>query len=124
MNPVSKETPRTKRTAPPPNTNRLPFNNISFFDHPPANQCNVRKEADIKAAVQQCIADFGQLDCVVYNAGAILWERVQDTSLKRFDLMNDVNVRGAYCTVQEALPGMLERKSGRILLNSPPIYSR
>lgn len=60
----------------------------------------------------------------VYNAGAILWKPVMETPLPRFDLLHEVNVRGAYVMVQHALPHFLERKSGRIILVSPPIYKR
>lgn len=47
-----------------------------------------------------------------------------ETPLKRFDLMMNVNVRGAYIMVQSVLPRMLEQKFGRILLVAPPIYNR
>lgn len=67
---------------------------------------------------------FGKLDLAVYNAGAILWKPVMETPLPRFDLLHEVNVRGAYVMVQNALPHFLERKSGRIILVSPPIYKR
>ncbi|XP_078607561.1 hydroxysteroid dehydrogenase-like protein 2 isoform X2 [Branchiostoma floridae x Branchiostoma japonicum] len=86
--------------------------------------CNVRNPEEINNAVSTCIREFGGLDFAVYNAGAILWEKVIDTPLKRFDLMMDVNVRGAYVMLQAVLPHMLERKAGRILLVAPPIYSR
>lgn len=67
---------------------------------------------------------FGKLDLAVYNAGAILWKPVIDTPLSRFDLLHEVNVRGAYVMVQQVLPHFLERKSGRIVLVAPPIYKR
>ena len=86
--------------------------------------CNTRDERQIEEAVQSCISHFGHLDALVYNAGAILWKKVAETPLKRFDLMHDVNVRGAYCAVQRVLPHFTERKSGRIVLVAPPIYSR
>ena len=70
------------------------------------------------------IGRFGRIDVAVYNAGAILWKKVLDTPLSRFDLMLNVNVRGAYTFVQEVLPPMLEHKTGRIILVAPPIYSR
>ncbi|XP_077983404.1 hydroxysteroid dehydrogenase-like protein 2 [Glandiceps talaboti] len=87
-------------------------------------KCNVRNERDIKEAIEICLSKFGKLDFVVYNAGAIKWDKVVDTPLKRFDLMHEVNLRGAYCLIQEILPKFLEQKSGKILLISPPIYSR
>ncbi|XP_069113748.1 hydroxysteroid dehydrogenase-like protein 2 [Argopecten irradians] len=86
--------------------------------------CNTRSEEDIKAAVQKCIKEFGRLDVAVYNAGSITWDKVINTNTKRFDLMNEVNARGAYIMVQEVLSHFLEQKSGRIILVSPPIYNR
>lgn len=87
-------------------------------------KCNARKSTDIEDAVKKCIEKFGKLDLAVYNAGAILWKPVMETPLPRFDLLYEVNVRGAYVMVQNALPHFLERKSGRIILVSPPIYKR
>lgn len=86
--------------------------------------CNSRSEDDIKEAVRTCIGEFGKLDLTVYNAGSILWEKVVDTPTKRYDLMHDVNARGAYIMVQEVLPHFLKQKSGKIILVAPPIYSR
>nr|KAI8762433.1 hydroxysteroid dehydrogenase-like protein 2 [Biomphalaria glabrata] len=87
-------------------------------------KCNVRKEDDIASTVQECIDTYGSLDVAVYNAGAVLWNSVIETPLKRWDLMNEVNARGAFCMVQNILPHMLERKKGRLILVAPPIYNR
>ncbi|XP_033755446.1 hydroxysteroid dehydrogenase-like protein 2 [Pecten maximus] len=86
--------------------------------------CNTRSEEDIKEAVQKCIKEFGRLDVAVYNAGSITWDKVINTKTKKYDLMNEVNARGAYIMVQEVLPHFLEQKSGKIILVSPPIYNR
>lgn len=87
-------------------------------------QCDVRNDQDIASAVNTCIERFGRLDVVVYNAGAILHEKVVNTPLKRFDLMHSVNVRGAYSMVQHVLPHFLQQHSGNIIFVSPPIYNR
>ncbi|XP_061197543.1 hydroxysteroid dehydrogenase-like protein 2 [Saccostrea echinata] len=87
-------------------------------------KCNARKSNDIQDAVTTCIEKFGKLDLAVYNAGAILWKPVIETPLSRFDLLHEVNVRGAYTMVQQVLPHFLERNTGRIILVSPPVYKR
>ena len=87
-------------------------------------KCDVRSISDINNSVSATIASFGQLDFAIYNAGAILWRPVAQTPLKRFDLMHEVNSKGAYAMVQAVLPHFLEKKHGRILLIAPPIYSR
>ena len=85
---------------------------------------NVRNEEEIDAAVKICIDRFGGLDYTVYNAGAIKWQKVVDTPVKTFNLLNEVNLKGSYCMIQSVLPYFLNQKKGRILLVSPPIYNR
>ncbi|KAF1934032.1 NAD(P)-binding protein [Didymella exigua CBS 183.55] len=68
---------------------------------------------------------YGHIDVIVYNSGAIWWSSVQNTPFKRFQLMQQVNVEGLYAVVQAALP-QFEKQGwkGRIIVVSPPIYSR
>ena len=87
-------------------------------------ECNVRNIEDINNTVEACTSQFGSLDVVIYNAGAILWNKIIDTPMKKFDLLLDVNVRGAYALTQAVLPSFLEKQHGKIILVSPPIYSR
>ncbi|PLN86624.1 short chain dehydrogenase family protein [Aspergillus taichungensis] len=67
----------------------------------------------------------GRLDVLVYNSGAIWWSSVAKTPTKRFQLMQRVNPEGLYAAVQAVLP-VFERngRRGRIIVVSPPIYSR
>ncbi|PTB64291.1 NAD(P)-binding protein [Trichoderma citrinoviride] len=88
-------------------------------------QVDVRSEESVNALVAKTIAKYNRLDVVVYNSGAIWWASVADTPLKRFQLMQRVNPEGLYAVVQAALPHL--RKSplgGRVVVVSPPIYSR
>ena len=87
-------------------------------------KCNVRNETDITTAVKTCIDTFGGLDYAIYNAGAIKWQKVIDTPVKTFNLLNEVNLKGSYCMIQGVLPYFLKEKKGRILLICPPIYNR
>lgn len=106
-------------------------------------QVDVRSEESVNALVAQTIAvsgcsyafkkepsllltprsqKYGRLDVLVYNSGAIWWASVANTPLKRFQLMQRVNPEGLYAVVQAALPHL--RPHGRIVVVSPPIYSR
>lgn len=87
-------------------------------------QCDVRKEEHIQRCVETSLQTFGGLDLVIYNPGAIWWNSVANTPLKRFDLMHEVNVRGGYAVVQTIMPHFLSKKSGKLVVVSPPIYSR
>ncbi|KAL1624145.1 hypothetical protein SLS54_004074 [Diplodia seriata] len=79
----------------------------------------------VKKMVDQAVASFGRLDVLIYNSGAIWWASVENTPVKRFKLMQQVNVEGLYSTIQAALPHFRNQGwRGRIVVVSPPIYSR
>lgn len=44
--------------------------------------------------------------------------------MKRYQLMQRVNAEGLYGSVQAALPHLKKSKTARIIVVSPPIYSR
>ncbi|GAB1320668.1 hypothetical protein MFIFM68171_10878 [Madurella fahalii] len=82
--------------------------------------------ASIQQLIAKTIETYSRLDVLIYNSGAIWWAPVSATPMKRFQLMQRVNVEGLYGTVQEALPHLKrdDGKGGRIIVVSPPIYSR
>ncbi|KAK0623014.1 short chain dehydrogenase family protein [Immersiella caudata] len=79
----------------------------------------------IQDLVSKTIEKHQTLDVLIYNPGAIWWASIQDTPLKRYQLMHRVNSEGLYTSIQYALP-YLKRSThgGRIIVVSPPIYSR
>ncbi|MFC6732930.1 MULTISPECIES: SDR family oxidoreductase [unclassified Haladaptatus] len=86
-----------------------------------AIKLDIRDETAVQEAVGEVIAEFGQIDFLINNAGAIDMHPVTETPPERFDLLMDVNARGAYTCSHAVLPHMLERGYGHILMSSPPI---
>jgi citronellol/citronellal dehydrogenase len=84
-------------------------------------QCDIRDEAQIQAAVEKAVAEFGGLDILVNNASAINLTPTLQTPAKRFDLMFDINVRGTFLTSQAVIPYLKESSNPHILTLSPPI---
>lgn len=86
---------------------------------------DVRDVKQIENLVHEAVRLAGRLDVLVYNSGAIWWSSVANTPTKRFQLMQRVNPEGLYASVQAALP-YFEKNGwkGRIVVVSPPIYSR
>ncbi|MCE3245407.1 MAG: short-chain dehydrogenase, partial [Arthrobacter sp.] len=64
---------------------------------------------------------FGGIDIVINNASAIDLSRTDDVDMKRYDLMQDINVRGTFLLSKLALPALRKSSGGHILTLSPPL---
>lgn len=86
-----------------------------------AVQLDIRDEAQIIAAVQKAIDRFGGIDVVINNASAISLTNTEKTEAKRFDLMQNINVRGTFLVVKHCLPWLKKGTNPHIITLSPPI---
>src|SRR5262249_13774730 len=75
----------------------------------------------VKAAIDCTVATFGGIDIVVNNASAVSRTPVEDTDMKRFDLMHAINARGAFLVSKLAIPHLKRVANPHILMNSPPL---
>lgn len=66
--------------------------------------------------VERMLAAAGPIDLLVANAGVALWEESWETDPDEWWHVFEVNVLGAYLTCRLALPGMIERGGGRIVI--------
>ena len=86
-----------------------------------AVQCDIRDEEQIENAVKKTIETFGGIDILINNASAISLTTTEDTSLKKYDLMYDINVRGAFILSKACIPHLKKSVNPHILTLSPPI---
>ena len=82
---------------------------------------DVRDGDSVAAAVAKAVEQFGGIDMCVNNASAINLGSIEDVPLKRFDLMNGIQIRGTYAVSQACIPHMKGRSNPHILTLSPPI---
>jgi citronellol/citronellal dehydrogenase len=82
---------------------------------------DVRFEEQIQAAVDRAVATFGGIDILVNNASAIQLTGTLATEMKRYDLMQSVNVRGTYLTSKLCLPHLVKAANPHILNLAPPL---
>ncbi|HET9877578.1 MAG TPA: NAD(P)-dependent oxidoreductase [Mycobacterium sp.] len=82
---------------------------------------DIRDGDAVESAVAAAVEQFGAIDICVNNASAINLGSITEVPLKRFDLMNGIQVRGTYAVSRACIPHMLGRENPHILTLSPPI---
>ncbi|MFT4259069.1 SDR family oxidoreductase [Microbacterium sp.] len=82
---------------------------------------DVRDDDDITEAVLKTQGEFGGIDIVINNASVIDLSRSLDLGAKKYDLMQDVNVRGTFMLSRAAVPMLKDAENPHILSLSPPL---
>jgi 3-oxoacyl-[acyl-carrier protein] reductase len=77
----------------------------------------VELDVSVRAAVERAVAEVGEVDLLVANAGignqeGATWEADVDDWWQTFE----INVLGVHLTSRAVIPGMLERGTGRIVI--------
>jgi 3-oxoacyl-[acyl-carrier protein] reductase len=87
---------------------------------------DVSREADIAAALDAVVTDFGSLDVIVNNAGIVkdaLLIKVKDgevvgkMSLEQWRAVIDVNLTGVFLCAREAAERMIRLAKGGVIIN-------
>jgi NAD(P)-dependent dehydrogenase (short-subunit alcohol dehydrogenase family) len=79
-------------------------------------QCDVREDASMASAIAEIERQCGRLDIVVHAAGvsrdAVVWKM----AVEDWDLVQSVNLRGAFLLLRHAIPLIRRGAGGRIVL--------
>lgn len=91
-----------------------------------AYTADVSREADVAAALDAVVRDFGSLDVIVNNAGIVkdaLLIKVKDgdvvgkMSLEQWRAVIDVNLTGVFLCAREAAERMIKLAKGGVIIN-------
>ncbi|MFK0248922.1 SDR family oxidoreductase [Amycolatopsis azurea] len=82
---------------------------------------DVRDDTSVEAAIARTAEQFGGIDIVLNNASAIDLTPTEAVSMKRYDLMQDINARGSFLLSKLAIPYLKLAENAHILTLSPPI---
>ncbi|MEZ6023877.1 MAG: NAD(P)-dependent oxidoreductase [Hyphomonadaceae bacterium] len=82
---------------------------------------DVRDPESVANAVGDAVARFGGIDICVNNASAIQLTGTLQTDVRRYDLMNQVNARGAFIVSRACLPHLMKADNPHVLMLSPPL---
>lgn len=85
---------------------------------------DVRNVEAIEKSVELAFRHFGAIDICINNASAIDLSLASDISASRYDLMQQINVRGTLFTSCACVRRMLGRSNPHVLSLSPPLDIR
>lgn len=78
-------------------------------------ECNIGKSSEIKAGIDAAIEHFGDIDILINVAGILKYASVTETSEELWDLIMDVNLKGAFLTSKYSIPSMKKKGKGVIV---------
>jgi citronellol/citronellal dehydrogenase len=85
---------------------------------------DVRDDVQVQAAVARAAAHFGGIDVCINNASAINLSATEAIEMKRFDLIQQINMRGTFVTSRACIPYLRKSPNPHILTLSPPLTMR
>jgi len=77
---------------------------------------DIGERADVEVAVDEFVRQAGGLDLVVANAGIAHYAPFTELPIERAEEMVRINLLGTLYTVKAALPHMLDRASGHLVM--------
>lgn len=80
-----------------------------------AAAADVTNAAQVDAAVAAAITALGRLDVLVLNAGTWQGAPIAETTEAQWDLLLDLNLKGAFLVMRAAVPTMTAQKQGTIV---------
>jgi citronellol/citronellal dehydrogenase len=82
---------------------------------------DVRDEETVLRAVKETVERFGGINVCINNASAIDLSSTEGLSMKRFDLMHDINTRGTFLMSKACIPHLKQAANPHVLTLSPPL---
>jgi NAD(P)-dependent dehydrogenase (short-subunit alcohol dehydrogenase family) len=80
-----------------------------------AAPADVTVSAEVERAVQKTLETWGRLDMVVLNAGTWQGAPLHETSEEMWDLLLDLNLKGAFLALRHASPILIRQRRGTVV---------
>ena len=80
-----------------------------------AYRCDASDPETIAAAFDSIHQDLGEVDVLIYNAGAGMWGTVEEVGAGDFELAWRINALGSFVAAQQVIPAMKRAGRGAIV---------
>ncbi len=77
--------------------------------------CNVRRESEVQALIEQAIHQYGRIDILVNNAGIGLVSQIHNVTEAEWDACIETNLKGTFFGCKHAIKHMLTTGGGAIV---------
>lgn len=79
--------------------------------------CDISKQAQVEETVKKIIEEWGRVDILVNNAGGALHTKAkfEEVTEKDWDIVMNVNLKGAFFCCKVVVPYMIKQGRGRIV---------
>jgi len=81
---------------------------------------DVRDPDSLTSMVEQVVARYGRIDCLVNNAGIVQDSTLKNMTEEQFDSVIEINLKGVYNCTKAVVDVMLKQNSG-VILNASSI---
>ena len=82
-------------------------------------QGDVSRKADTDKMAEEVVKRYGRIDILCANAGIYPWAMIKDMTVKDWDEVLSVNLKGTFLSVKACLPYMQRQKYGKIVAIAP-----
>lgn len=79
---------------------------------------DVRFPGEMDKVAQEALNKWGRIDVLLANAGICLEKRIEEMTLENWQETIDVNLTGAFLSLNSVLPAMKQQKKGKIVITS------
>ena len=73
---------------------------------------DVTQEDQVKAAITECLSEFGQIDILQNNVGILKTGGAMDSTVEDWDALVHVNMKAVFLPTKHVLPHFVERGAG------------
>jgi NAD(P)-dependent dehydrogenase (short-subunit alcohol dehydrogenase family) len=77
--------------------------------------CDVTREAEVRASIEQTVCTFGGLQILVNNAGIVDVRMLHDYTAEQWDRVMDVNLKSMFFAFKHAFPHLRKNRRGYVV---------